>query len=70
MIKLIKIISFIFLTLYIFFFQVVNAQESTQLEMPLPPVVDSADQQHIMMNKQTDGIPSERIDYDECLACQ
>ena len=36
MIKLIKIISFIFLTLYIFFFQVVNAQEKIKIGLLVP----------------------------------
>lgn len=50
--------------------QVVNVQENTQLEMPLPPVVENGKQQHLTMNKQADGMPSELVDYDECLACQ
>ena len=36
MIKLIKIISFIFLTLYLFFFQVVNAQEKIKIGLLVP----------------------------------
>ncbi|MCH2037405.1 MAG: ribonucleoside-diphosphate reductase subunit alpha [Rickettsiales bacterium] len=50
--------------------EVTNAKENAQLEMTLPPVVNGASQQTPAMGSQTSGMPSETVDYDECLACQ